>query len=86
MTTPLYYIIPDLTVRPFLTEGFSAFMDSDKGTTYIPCWRKEDGAISFLHSRIRKDARFGVVSSTIELLQQAMRKKLGMLIEIRFMD
>ncbi|HTP79739.1 MAG TPA: hypothetical protein VMM57_04980 [Bacteroidota bacterium] len=86
MSTPLYYIIPDLTVRPFLAEGFSAFMDSDKGTTFVPCWRNEDKALSFLRSRIRKDVQYGVVSSTIELLQQKMQEKLGMLIEIRFMD
>jgi hypothetical protein len=86
MQIPLYYIMTDPTLPPFITKGFRAYMASVDGVSYVPCWKDNSKAIEYLKNHFGTDSNFVIVPSTVELLQSKMMAGVGRLFEIRFMD
>jgi hypothetical protein len=77
MDESVYYIIPDPTMPPFLTDGFRAYMKKgENGALILPCWRNLQNALNYLNS-ISNDGSLAVIGSSTYLIKEEYQNKMG---------
>ena len=83
MASTIFYIISNPLYSPF--ANFRGEMEVENGKQFILCWKDRIKALEYLEKTKGSDGEYGVIQSTIELLEDEISKK-RVPVKIRLVD